>query len=1413
MIKFYKRILYISILFLGIFFSNKTYALSNQPKSIINPLVVKDVPPVANPNTKSVNEDVTLNVLDNSTDDLLSNDFDPDGSSISITKYTIGGVDYAVGTAHLIPLQGTITIRANGSYTFVPVGNYFGAVDQITYTITDGLLFASSTLDITVNSVNDDPIALPDVGTGVEGQTLNVSSINGLLSNDSDVDGNILYVVKFRVFGIPGNQIIGDDFLIPGVGTINISITGRYSFRPVADFTGAVPTITYTILDGPGGEASSTLNITVIAINDVPSFVKGLDQVTYIDFPTQTVVNWATALSKGPANESSQVLDFIVTNDKNTLFSTQPAISANGTLTYKPAPGQYGRATVTVQIHDNGGTANGGVDTSAPQTFSISVKPIGITDNDLTPINTPTTTVVTANDGASGIGTTVIAGPTSPANGVFVVNADNTITYTPNANYIGPDTYTYILRTPDGVDSDPVTVNINVYKAELTLAKDGIYNDFNADGKVNVGDRINYTFAIKNTGTIAVTGINIVDAKLTAITGGPITSLAVGVTNSTAITGYYVITQADIDNSGVYNTATATGKDPKNNDVIIVSTDPTPLNASDPNYPITAPTPACPTCTITPLVQSPSLVLFKDGTYADTNSDGKVNTGDRINYTFNIVNTGNVTLTNIMVTDNNAVVNGATLASLAPGANNNSLFTAYHILTQADIDNAGVFNLATATGKSPKLTDVTVTSIDPTPLLVGDATYPILPPTPACPACTVTPLTQTTGLTLLKDGIYADTNADGKVNVGDRINYTFTLANTGNVTLTNVTVTDPNAVIVGVPIVSFAVGAVNNSTFTGYHVLTQADIDNAGVFNLATATAKSPRNTNVTITSTDPTPLVATSPLYPINAPVPACPTCTVTPVAQTVSLNLLKDGVYNDFNADGKVNVGDRIVYSFTVINSGNTTLTNVNVTDPNAIMSGSALATFAPGVSNSTTFTGYHTITQAEIDNRGVFNLATATAKDTKNNTISIVSNDPTPLLSTSPQYPLVAPVPSCSTCTVTPITQSAAIALVKTVTNTGTGAGGVFILGNVIQYTFNITNTGNVTLTNLALTDAKLATGAISVGVNLAPGASTTLIRIYVITAADVAAGSVTNSATVTATTPAGTVVTDLSGSLLTNDVPTVTPVSKPLVAVNDVISTRQGELVNIAIQANDIQGSTAIVPTSVVITVAPLHGIAVINNNGSVDYKPVLGYIGTDVFSYTIKDLSGQTSNVATVTINVSLSNPKAIDDKITTTYNKLVTIPIILNDVKDGVDFDLTSIQIVSQPTRGTVKINSDGSVTYTPKQNETGIDTFTYRIKDLNGNFTNTATVTISIEGLLFGNVITPNGDGKNDFWVIVGANTYDKVEVEIYNRYGNQVYMSKAYKNDWNGANLNEGTYYYTAILYRGGVATTVKGWVLIKR
>src|SRR5262249_41569230 len=120
-----------------------------------------------------------------------------------------------------------------------------------------------------------------------------------------------------------------------------------------------------------------TVSITVNPVNDPPTFnlIANPNQNVLNNAGPQTVPNFAVNISPGPPDESGQTVAFQVSNNNNGIFAIQPAISPTGTLSYTPASNGNGDATVTVVLKDNGGTANGGSDTSAPQTFTIMVRP------------------------------------------------------------------------------------------------------------------------------------------------------------------------------------------------------------------------------------------------------------------------------------------------------------------------------------------------------------------------------------------------------------------------------------------------------------------------------------------------------------------------------------------------------------------------------------------------------------------------------------------------------------------------------------------------------------------------------------------------------------------------------------------------------------------------------------------------------------------------------------------------------------------------------------------------------------------------------------------------------------------------------------------------------------------------------
>jgi Bacterial Ig domain len=257
-------------------------------------------------------------------------------------------------------LSGTTTASASGgTATFNNLRiNKAGTGYTLTATSPSGLIGASSA---SFNVTNPAPTANPDGPFTVnEDAVLNVPA-PGVLGNDTDPNGDPL----------TAHEVTG-----PVNGTLALNPNGSFTYTPNPDYNGP-DSFTYAANDGSQNSAPATVTITVNQVNDAPSFTKGADQTASAGTGVQTVTNWATNISPGPANESSQTVSFTVTNDNNGAFVQQPAIDASGTLTYQPALVLLMQTTVTVTVtlKDDGGTANGGQDTSASQQFTITINP------------------------------------------------------------------------------------------------------------------------------------------------------------------------------------------------------------------------------------------------------------------------------------------------------------------------------------------------------------------------------------------------------------------------------------------------------------------------------------------------------------------------------------------------------------------------------------------------------------------------------------------------------------------------------------------------------------------------------------------------------------------------------------------------------------------------------------------------------------------------------------------------------------------------------------------------------------------------------------------------------------------------------------------------------------------------------
>lgn len=185
-------------------------------------------------------------------------------------------------------------------------------------------------------------------------------------------------------------------------------------------------------------------------------------------------------------------------------------------------------------------------------------------------------------------------------------------------------------------------------------------------------------------------------------------------------------------------------------------------------------------------------------------------------------------------------------------------------------------------------------------------------------------------------------------------------------------------------------------------------------------------------------------------------------------------------------------------------------------------------------------------------------------------------------------------------------------------------------------------------------------------------------------------------------------------------TVNPFVAPT-AVNDNATTGQNIAVTISPLANDTAGSGAI--TTLEVTAQPANGTATVNGNNIV-YTPVSTFTGTNTITYKITDTNGKFAT-ATITVTVeAIIAASAVNDNATTSKNTPVNVSVLSNDTVGN--SALTAMVITTQPTNGSVVVNGNNTITYTPANNYTGNDSFKYKITNAYGT-SSTATVSVQV--------------------------------------------------------------------------------------
>jgi hypothetical protein len=375
--------------------------------------------PIAGDDSATTPEDAAVEIV------VLLNDSDPDGDSLSITATTS-------------PASGNVVVNANGTVTFTPLANFNGAVN-FDYTVSDGRGFSDiGTVHVTVTSVEDVPIASDDAATTNEETAITIV----VLGNDSDTDGD-----PIRVESVGGAQN----------GTVMWNADDTITYLPWENFTG-LDSFIYSITDGKGNSDGAVVMVNVQPVNDLPDATN--DAAT---------TNEDTAVVISPlSNDLDADGDTLSISSATTPLHGTVTIHANGTMTYAPAANYYGPDEFNYSISDG----KGGADTASVQVMVHAVQdaPQANDDAAVTAEDNSISIAVLSNDldvDGDSLSVSVVG---NASHGTATLNS-NSITYTPNPNYFGADSFTYAISDGKGGTSSAV---VNVVITPVNDAPDAV---------------------------------------------------------------------------------------------------------------------------------------------------------------------------------------------------------------------------------------------------------------------------------------------------------------------------------------------------------------------------------------------------------------------------------------------------------------------------------------------------------------------------------------------------------------------------------------------------------------------------------------------------------------------------------------------------------------------------------------------------------------------------------------------------------------------------------------------------------------------------------------------------------------------------------------------------------------------------
>ncbi|WP_198325268.1 tandem-95 repeat protein [Permianibacter aggregans] len=1188
-------------------------------------------PPVVSDQTVSINEDGSLSGNLNA--------FDPNGDTLT----------YTVATG---PANGTLVINADGSYVYTPNTNFNGN-DTFTIQVSDGQGgISAATINVTVNAVNDAPVAQNDAVTTNEDTAVTIN----VLSNDSDVDGDTLTVSAASVN--------------PAQGTVTINADGTLNFVPATNFNG-VAVISYTISDGNGGTSTATVNVTVNAVNDVPTTSN-----VSLNTSEDTAVSGAIVASDIDGDSLSYVLGTGPSNGSVTL-------NADGTFTYTPNANYNGSDSFTVIVSDgNGGSVVSAVSVNVG---AVNDAPVAVNDTAITDEDTSVIVNVLAND-TDADGDTLTVTTASALNGSVVINANGTLTYTPNANYNGSDTISYTISDGNGgtstatvnvtvnaVNDAPTTSNVSLNTSEdsavngaivasdidgdslsyalgtgpsngsVTLNADGTFT-YTPNANYNGGDSFTVIVSDGNGGTVMST----VSINVAAVNDAPTTSdVALNTNEDTAVNGSVIASDIDGDSLSY-----ALGTGPSNG----------------------------------------SVTLNADGTFTYT-PNANYNGGDSFTV---IVSDGNGGTVMSTVSINVAAVNDApTTSDVALNTNEDTAVNGS--IVAADIDGD---SLSYALGTGPSNGTVT---------LNADGTF------------TYTPNANYNGIdsftVIVSDGNGGTVVSNVSIGVGAvndapvAVNDTATTDEDTSVTisvLTNDTDTDGDTLTVTTASVNPAQGTVTINADNTLNFVPAANFNGVAVISYTISDGNGGTSTatvNVTVNAVNDAP--ATS----------------------DVTLNTSEDTAVNGAIVAADVD-GDSLSYVVGSSPTNGVVTLNADGTftyTPNANYHGDDSFTVTVSDGNGGSTTNTVTINVAAINDAPTTSDVTLSTNEDVAVNGAVVGNDVdgdalSYAIGSTPTNGVVV-LNADGTFIYTPNANYHGSDTFTVIVSDGNGGSTTSTVNVSVAAANDAPTTTNVHLS----TNEDVAVNGAVIGNDVDGDALS-----YVIGSAPTNGVVVLNADGTFTYTPNENYNGSDSFTVIVSDGnggTTTSTVSINVAAINDApttsdvaLNTDEDTAINGAIVANDIDGDSL----SYAVGTGPSNGAVTLNADGTFTYTPNANYNGSDSFTVIVSDGNGG-STTSTVSINVAAINdaPTTSDVALNTDEDTAVNGAIVANDI----DGDSLSYAVGTGPTNGAVTLNADGTFTYTPNANYHGSDSFTVIVSDGNGG-TTTSTVNISVSAV-----------------------------------------------------------------------------------